>query len=177
MAVIILIIVGMAVFHSVYEGIIAPSIRLSLRFRIFALRDRLRNLRVNAQVDDRVFELLHQRTNTAIRLLPNMTVSTVVEAGRAFEADAELRRRADKWTATLDQCKVKEVQEIRDGIDNNLLLAFAANSVGLLIWMLPIVFAALCIRRITAVIKELLSVPERDIDRVIRMPGDGVVAL
>ena len=42
----ILVLLALAVFHFVYESILAPSLRLSLRFRLFALRDEARQLKI-----------------------------------------------------------------------------------------------------------------------------------
>jgi hypothetical protein len=42
----IIIFLALTVFHFVYESILAPSFRLSLRFRLFVLGDEVRKLKI-----------------------------------------------------------------------------------------------------------------------------------
>jgi hypothetical protein len=43
----IVILISLAALHFVYESILAPSLRLSLRFTLFALRDEVRQLKID----------------------------------------------------------------------------------------------------------------------------------
>jgi hypothetical protein len=46
MTIAIIVLMALAVFHFVYESIWAPSFRLSLRFRLFVMRDEVRQLKI-----------------------------------------------------------------------------------------------------------------------------------
>jgi len=51
MEIAIIVLAGLAVYHFVYEGILAPSFRLKLRFELFELRDELRKLKISHAED------------------------------------------------------------------------------------------------------------------------------
>ena len=54
-----------AMVFAIYQAAILPGLRLSLRYRVFALRDRLRTLIINGAVkeSDPAFSLLHEQLN------------------------------------------------------------------------------------------------------------------
>jgi hypothetical protein len=54
-----------SIFFAIYQAAILPSLRLTLRYRVFALRDRLRTLVINGTVKetDPAFNLLHGQLN------------------------------------------------------------------------------------------------------------------
>jgi hypothetical protein len=54
-----------AIVFAIYQAAILPGLRLSLRYRVFALRDRLRTLVMNGTVkeSDPAFNLLHEQLN------------------------------------------------------------------------------------------------------------------
>ena len=55
--------------HFIYESIILPSIRLSLRFKLFALRDQLRRMVMQGTASDEVFRIQQSSINNAINML------------------------------------------------------------------------------------------------------------
>lgn len=62
-----------AIYHFVYESIIAPNVRLELRFELFKLRDELRNIKLNRELskeDNEVFSILDETICVAINRLP-----------------------------------------------------------------------------------------------------------
>ena len=54
-----------AIVFAIYQAAILPGLRLSLRYRVFGLRDRLRALVINGVVkeSDPAFSFLHERLN------------------------------------------------------------------------------------------------------------------
>jgi hypothetical protein len=64
----ILYLIALAALHFVYESILAPSFRLSLRFKLFVLRDEVRQLKIDcaSSLNDRHFDFLQDSINNLI---------------------------------------------------------------------------------------------------------------
>jgi hypothetical protein len=101
------VLIVFALYHFVYESILAPSERLKLRFELFELRDRLRALKVDHSdyLEDRHFHYLQDSLNSLICLLGRFDLATLSRIELEFQLDPELRRRSEMRTAILDDCQ------------------------------------------------------------------------
>jgi hypothetical protein len=82
----IVILLALAVFHFAYEAILAPSLRLSLRFRLFVLRDEVRRLKIECleSLNDNHFVFLQGSINGLISMLHRVDMALLV--GVEFES-------------------------------------------------------------------------------------------
>jgi hypothetical protein len=95
----------------VYQMAILPGIRLSLRYRTFALRDRLRALVMNGTVKETsaAFQLLHQNLNSMSVSLSRYDLARVF---RTLETlDEEAREKAEARRAVIEAAP-PEIKEI-----------------------------------------------------------------
>ncbi len=60
-------------YHFIYESVIAPSLRLTLRYNYFALRDKLRNLEINGEVDGKDLELIELLDKSICNIINNIS--------------------------------------------------------------------------------------------------------
>lgn len=104
MTVLLEIMFFLALVHFIYESILAPSWRLRLRFRLFALRDELRALKGECRglLDDEHFAYLQDSINTMIAMLHRYDVAAVAAAELRYRRDPEFRRCVEIRTAILD---------------------------------------------------------------------------
>jgi MoxR-like ATPase len=162
------IIIGAALLHWIYEGIILPSLRLSLRYRLFALRDRLREVKFKNKetVSDDVFRYLQGTINNGIALLP-YTDLRVIGAAEALEKDESLRARIKKREDTIAECKLSEIKEIVEELDALWWSAFMSNTAGFAANILPLIFVWHSWTTISSSIKKLVLVPEQEIEKAI----------
>lgn len=161
-----LLVVLASFWHFIYEGIVAPSIRARLRFDVFRLRDSLRIMASNNGADKRTFTHVHDLLNTAIQVIPVVSISAIAEARRAVHADQDLQRRISKRDAVLESAN----QEIRDLVDQACRVAYKAllvNSGGWYFYLVPLTAAYWPIRRICNAVDRLLMIPERDLEKAI----------
>jgi hypothetical protein len=172
MNVLFLILMSLACFHFVYEGIIAPSLRLRLRFKLFEQRDLLRNLRVveSKSVDKEVFSIVHDRLNNGLKLLSAIHVSTLVENDRVFDRNPELRELVQKKNAVLEACECKDVKDIDERGALIVTEAFAVNSMGLAVFVIPLIGALICFHEIVSKVAGLLLLPPKQINEAINFP-------
>jgi hypothetical protein len=82
---------SVAVF--IYQGIILPGIRLSLRYRVFELRDRLRRLVIEGKLEesDRAFQVLHDRLNFMCVSLARLDLARVIQASSKLDEESRTR--------------------------------------------------------------------------------------
>lgn len=162
------LIIVIAVYHLIYEGILLPSIRLNMRFKFFRLRDRLRALKLEHTngLDDEIFMYMQDSINASIKLLPQVTFSSIHTAGKKLQHDEKLREWIRKKEELIDNCHVQEVQAIRS--ENIRLLAGAviANSGGWFIYIVPMIAAVLCFHKLKEFITKLVLFPGKEVDKV-----------
>jgi hypothetical protein len=176
MSILFIILFAMSVFHFVYEGIIIPSLRLSLRFKLFAIRDQLRRFKAENEISDEIFFLLNDSINNAIRLIPHVTLGVVVKALKDLIDNAELRRKVEAKIALIENCGIKELQQIRQASNDVMRKAFLANSFAFMIYLLPIsaivALSSLVIKKVKNLFKYLMNMPiypEVEIEKIVSM--------
>lgn len=111
----------------VYQGIILPGIRLSLRYRVFALRDQLRRLVIEGRVQekDAAFQLLHDRLNFMCISLSRLDLARVIQTSSSL--DDQTKTRVAHYMRLMEAAP-GEVQKIYKESLNVLMLALTYNS-------------------------------------------------
>lgn len=172
MTTVILLLGALAAFHWIYESILAPSIRLDLRFRLFSLRDELRALKMDLDGDlkDKHFHYLQDSINGLIHMLNRIDIATLHAITRELERNPKLRHQIEVRTKTLDDCNIPEARDIRKRSLRIASRAFLVNTGGLWIYVLPVVAAIAGVAALRLqykrYIKDFVSVPEPELQRV-----------
>jgi hypothetical protein len=163
----LLLLAVLALLHFIYEGILAPSLRASYRLKLFALRDRLRNLKMEHEerLSDEVFFDLQSSINFSVGRLRQIDLRLVRSANRAFERDAKLRKRVERRIAMFEACPIAELRQIRkeyfDALDNVVLV----NSGAWLPYLIPVLVAFVLKESIQSAIKNVFSLPDNEIEK------------
>lgn len=174
MATIIFFVILISGFHFVYDGIIAPNLRMSLRYKLFALRDILIDLKLEKkkQFNDEAFSYIHESINTAIRHLPNYNITNVFKSLSAYNNNPELREFVKKKRDVVEQCSLYELQEIDFLKFKYSFIAFIINSGGWAIYLFPIILlmfiiiaAYLKVQSINKSIKDSITIIDRNISK------------
>jgi len=120
----------LALAHFIYESILAPDWRLSLRLRLFALRDEVRMLQADFGdlFDEEHFAYLQDSINTMIAVLHRCDLAAIVAAELRYRKDPELRKRVDARASILDDCDIPQAQSIRRRSVYLMARAIAVNS-------------------------------------------------
>lgn len=161
MAAVVIFIGFVAVGHFVLEGIIGPSVRQVLRFRMFALRDELRDLRsaTDGGLSDEVFDHLHDFLNVGIRLVSVFDFMKLVEARQKIKSDEGLQQEIDDRIAMVDECGHEGAQRIRESAMKTVGLALLMNSAGWFLWVVPVLATIAGAKVIWKWTRFVLSVP------------------
>lgn len=165
----ILLILFFATFHFVYEGIIAPSLRIALRNRLFAIRDELRCLKIGglSVADEKAFWLVHEGINSFINRLPYLTIYGRRAAMEAYRNDADLRARVEQRIEILTGCGNKAITQIFDKASMIVEEAFIVNMGGTFVYIIPGAVLVATLGSLKRLAQSLVLTPERDTFRVV----------
>jgi len=161
-----------AFYHFVYESILAPSWRLKLRFELFVLRDRVRTLKIEnpGGFQDRHYHYLQDSINTLLSLLARFDWATLSLLEAEMKRDPEFQRQSDERSQVLDDCELEEAKLIRRASLRIATVAFALNSGGWFIYVVPpMVIGAGLVSYYSSFkrrIKSIVAIPEAEINRV-----------
>lgn len=169
MSTIIIIAALLAVIHFIYESILLPVIRLHLRNRLFVLRDEIRDVMIqeNIQGKDEAFMFVHDGICKFLNRLPEITLD--VKAG----VENEIKENPSLYKDTMERInKIKSHENKRLVLifnETNMVLqkAFIANAGAWLVYLVPIVLLMLSIRKIADLAAELIAMPTVATERLI----------
>jgi hypothetical protein len=165
---IILVLFVLAVAIFVYSGIIAPSLRLHLRYRLFSIRDRIRALMHagDIEISPEQFELLHGGVNNALNIISSIDFRTLAYMEAELKRDEALRKRIEKRMAVLDACSSVEFRQLRQEAADCVRNAFLVNVGTWFLYLVPIAIAAICINKLRLIVMDLSCIPEREFNRL-----------
>jgi hypothetical protein len=160
--------IAAAFMHFISESIIAPSLRLKLRFELFALRDELRLLKIECDrhLDDKHFDYLQGSLNTLIRVLHWIDMTTLAAVERELRTNPQIREQIEARNKVLDDCDIPEARQIRYRSLQVAAKAFAVNGGGWAIYPLPLLLPFVGHSKIKRAIKASLSLSELDLNKV-----------
>ena len=154
----------LAFYHFIYESILLPSFRLNIRFRLFKLRDELRNLKIeDHDIDEFMYDHLEVSINDKIRLLHIINIQLLHTFSKDLKNNKSLAKKVSELTKRLEECQSEKMQRIRYKIMKYTTLALAVNSGGWFIYMIPIILGILLWNSIKALIKSTVFIPQKQI--------------
>ena len=173
----------LAGWHFVYESILVPTMRLGLRYKLFAIRDRLRMLKScnHDEIPEVIFDSLNHSANVTINNIPYITISALFSAKKIYDNDILVRKEIDRRIKGVNECKVAEIQSLNRSLIKCAAEAFIINSGGWLLYALPfaiIVFIlAIILQQISQIkssikgqIQQLTYLPEKKLSQFIDYP-------
>ena len=163
MTVLFFVFVGLVIFHFAWEGIIAPSLRIEIRYELFKVRDELRRLKISHgnEIDDELFIFLQNGINKGIRLLHDVTIETAYRAYK--EATPEELERVSRIA---EDCPVDGVKEVYNRSGLYVGLAFLVNSGGWFAYLVPILIAFIGFTKVKKFTREIFNLSDNDINRI-----------
>ncbi|MFO0940062.1 MAG: hypothetical protein U0930_04780 [Pirellulales bacterium] len=147
-----------AMWHFLYDGIIAPSIRLHMRYSVFALRDELRR---EMTVDNSESLLILQSAmNISLRVMSEFSISDAFMLKRYLAENPEVRDEVLRRSKVVESCTNQKVQDISKRLNRVLRAAFVVNTGGWAIYIVPLIVALALFRKIKSITISMLNLPE-----------------
>ncbi len=158
----------LAAIHFIFEAIIAPSLRMVLRNKLFKLRDEIRRLKIDGldKQDEEAFWYIHDGINYFINRLPYLTVQNQANAIVAYKKDPALRERVDARMKMMEQCNNKQLKAVFSKTTLVVEEAFLANMGGWFFYILPIAMVLAAIGTLKRIASSIILAPTRDTDRL-----------
>ena len=163
MTVLIVLIVLLAVWHFLVESIIVPSARAALRLRLFALRDELRNMRVDGTATEEEFEEAQRIANNAIRLAPTFDEFALAKWRIALKSNPEMAERIARRQKHFESVASKAVLDVMQRVHKVAIKSLGFNSLGWFIYFVPILIAALVWKSISSSINKITCATEHEL--------------
>jgi hypothetical protein len=172
MATAIFILVLLTGYHFIVESIILPDYRLKMRYRLFADRDKLRNLKIEHghKLSDTVYEELESYINASIRSLSILNIFKFLIIDT--EGDIKTEKRINSKIDHIQNCEIKEIRIIFDNISINTLKAMIANIASWFIYLFPFLILAYAIKKICGLalgwkmkLQKFLFTPSHQLDK------------
>ena len=166
----ILIAAVLCLWHFVWEGIVAPSLRMQIRDRIFALRDELRNRIIDGDPAsaDRAFDYLQEIMNTSIVYLSAADPVSLYMAKRAFARDENFRLESEKRLQVIEANDV--ARDISKRLNRLYGDAFLVNSGGWFIYLIPLLLTLVLFSTIIDFFRQILALPTSRIQQAMPSP-------
>jgi len=158
----------MASVHFIYEGILAPSFRLKLRFELFSLRDELRQLKIDCaqSLSDKHFDYLQDSLNGLIAVLHRYDAGTLAAVEHELRTNPELRADIEARVRILDDCNIPRARTIRNRSLWIAGKALATNNGAWFCYLLPLALPLFFVSRLKKLIRASLSLSEPDLNKV-----------
>jgi uncharacterized protein YfiM (DUF2279 family) len=166
--VLFLVLSAMAVVHFAYEAIVLPSIRAGRRYKLFALRDRLRKLKFASgiAINDEAFNALDSSLSWQLENQHRLTFSMISLAKRAYVEDEDFRREVDRNGKFMESCQLQEFLAIRREAAEHMVGTIAWNCGGVLGYFLPPISVYLSMHHIMRTVVKVVALPERNLERL-----------
>ena len=169
----IILLAGVALWHGIYELLILPTLRRSIRFKFFALRDRLRDFKVEhpQQCSDDTFHLLDGGLSWQMDNLPRLTFPLLHRVAELLKSNHELRSEVARRLTILNACKLPEYVSIRQEAAQLTMRTIGLNSGGWAVYLLPIAYPWIIIDTIRKRVSRLNALSSEEVDTLQACPA------
>ena len=172
MSTILILMTLVAMFHFVYEGIIAPSIQVGLRNKLFVVRDEIRRAKIEnvEPANEEAFWYVHDGINGWLTRIPLVTLTNQFAAIRAYRTEPELRKNVDMRVALVKGCSDDRVKAAKEKASFIIWEASIANSGGWLVYLVPIAVVLATFKNMKRFATGLLLSPEKTTEKLMARP-------
>lgn len=165
----ILFLVIVSAWHFIYDGIIAPSIRLHLRNKLFILRDELRLAKIDgiSSQDEDAFWFVHEGINNFINRLPNLTIEKARSIALSYRQNEHHSRLLDEHIFAVENASDSRITGIFRKTNSVIEATFITNMGGWFIYLIPIAIIFSFMTRLSNLASILLVASKKDIERLL----------
>lgn len=160
----LVVLFSLALFHWAYEAAIAPSVRLGARYKLFALRDELRNfvVREGTHLDNPAIHLLEESINSTIEFMREINFGFILAFQQRCTADESFRKRVEHRRAVIEGFEAPEFQALRKKFEHIFRDVTILNGGGWFVYVVPIALLGICWEWLRRVMVKLCVVPFQD---------------
>lgn len=159
----------LAAFHLLYEGIIAPELRMCVRNDLFEVRDSLRAIKCQdkGSIDDESFDIVHDAVNRFTHRVKDFTIFVVAQMRLLRVHDPETYEKVRKRSERLAQVPSEDFRRLLKRTDRILVHAMLINSGGWSIYIVPIAIGMSALARLSKIAMAAIALPGNLFDGII----------
>lgn len=178
MDILFLFLAFLAAFHLIYEGVIAPELRMGVRNDLFEVRDVLRDIKCREMdaVDDESFDIVHDAVNRFTHRVSSFTVFVVAQMKKLRESDPQAYERVRKRSQKLAAVPSRDFQDVLRTMDRVLVRAMLINSGAWFVFIIPIVVVAVVLTRLSKIAMATIALPGNLFDGIAAKQGRHLTA-
>ena len=156
MTIIFILFICATYWHYVYESIIAPNLRMKLRYQFFKLRDELRFLKVTKsnELSNQLYSQVEDTLNFSIQHLSLLSLTNIRIILNKYQSDEKFKAETDTKMNLISNSKLDEIKKIDLDIVKLYVKALLINSGGWAIYTIPLMIIFATILFVSIKIKE-----------------------
>lgn len=128
----------LAVWHYMYEGMIAPTLRLKYKHKLFELRDELHEVKLIDKENKKVLFIIEDGINHMIDRMDTLTLSSIWKAKKIYENIPEVKQEIEILRSAINQCDNSSLKGIDKRLNKIGRKILRVNSGGLTLYLIPI---------------------------------------
>lgn len=167
MNIFIIICVTLVFWHFIYEGIIAPQLRLKLRHDLFIVRDELRNLLLSVSQDDhdtrRALKIISTALESWLDRMSSFSLYVVFKIKKDVDNNKELKEIVEKELDFIRRSSNDTLKSIDKKFNKICASALFVNSGGLLPYLVMIFVPVLITLFAYSNIKKFINTISREV--------------
>lgn len=169
MKILLLVFSILAIWHFIYEGMVAPTIRSHLRNQLFAIRDELRKAKSEglSDRDELAFRFVHQGVNNFLNRLPYITLQRVKLLADEINLDDAKRHLLDHHIQAVKRSENERIRTAFIKANTVLERAFLVNMGSWFIYILPLAMIIGGLTRLSNLVAEIFVSSAKDVERLI----------
>lgn len=167
MNIFIIVCITLAFWHFIYEGIIAPQLRLKLRHDLFVVRDGLRNLQLIVSKEDhdtrRAIKVVSTAVESWLERMSTFTLYMGFKLKQEIDRNKELKQAVEKEFGFIKKSNNETLKSIDKKFNQICAGALLVNSGGLLPYLVMVMFPLLIMAVAYENIKKLLNTVSKEV--------------
>ena len=149
-----------------YAGIILPDVRIGFRFRLFVMRDKLRDLLLQRKIAQEQFDALHGAINNSLAVLPFIDIRTMYRTYMIFRYSESVRKAAEIKINIMNSCGDEDYKAIRRDTNKIMMMALFWNCGYWFVLIVPIIAVKVWLGKVTSLVLKITSFPDEEINQI-----------
>ncbi|HSH37229.1 MAG TPA: hypothetical protein VK993_00465 [Chthoniobacterales bacterium] len=156
---------SLGLFHWAYESAVAPSLRLGARYKLFRIRDELRNLAATKGVvlNRKAIRLFEESLNSTLAHMRDFDFAFALAVNKRNSTDESFRRRLEHRVMLITEYQDPDFVRLRKRYEHVFREINLINVGGWFVYLVPIVAAAVCWGALRRLFLLISVVPDTDV--------------
>lgn len=165
----LLVILILSILHFAYESVIAPTLRVYQRNKLFILRDKIREIDFHALKgnDKYAYEYIEKGLNNTISNLSRLNLYSITKYIEKLEKDVNFKKEVENRAKKIIESSVSELKEIYEEAGQITFDTVCINSGAWFFYLVPIALVFYLFSKGLGMAKDLFVTPNFQTDEIV----------